>query len=212
LQSDDAGRPPDSAEFAATRLGGGGGPGRSSVVAVLGFVALVGGLIGLGLAGRSVEESPTSSQLAALATPLSPRPSPRGTAVANQAPTVSRPSALPSPAPILTSEPGPVTIAARRHPETMYVHCDVFVERVTWVYVSLQDEAGRVAGWASVSVPGAAGPGGADGATLRFDVEVPIAEARRQARLWIQVIAYDADGQVVASSRVETPGDPGPDS
>ena len=110
-------------------------------------------------------------------------------------------------APILTSEPGQVMIAARRHPETMFIHGNVFVPRVTWVYVSLQDRAGRVAGWASVSVPGGAAAPAADGATLRFDVELAISQDRQDGSLWIQVIAYNAAGEAIASSRLEAPAE-----
>jgi hypothetical protein len=77
---------------------------------------------------------------------------------------------------------------------------------VTWVFVSLQDDSGRVAGWASVSVPGAAGPGNGDGPTLRFDVELAV-PAGFEGRLWVQANAYDAAGTQIASSRLDLPPD-----
>jgi hypothetical protein len=121
-------------------------------------------------------------------------------------------AASPSPAmaPIVSSFGGPIELKARRHPETMYVHGDVYVEKVTWVFVSLQDRSGRVAGWASVSVPGAAGPGVGEGPTLRFDVEVAIPSEEFQGTLWIQANAYDSSGTLIATTRLGVREDGGP--
>ena len=84
----------------------------------------------------------------------------------------------------------------------MYIHGDVFVANVTWVYVSLQDDRGRIAGWASVSVPGAAGPARGDGPTLRFDVDVAV-PAGFDGPLRINANAYDVDGVLMASTRID---------
>jgi hypothetical protein len=103
---------------------------------------------------------------------------------------------------VVTSPPGVIQLVARRQVGAMFVHGDVFVPRVTWVSVSLLDDGGNVAGWASVSVPGAAGPGQSDGPTLRFDVELPVPEAFA-GRLWLDANAYDADGALIGSVRLE---------
>jgi hypothetical protein len=92
----------------------------------------------------------------------------------------------------------------------MFVHGDVFVDQVTWVFVSLQNPTGRIAGWASVSVPGAAGPGARDGSTLRFDLELAVPSDFVAGPIWIQAHAYDSQGRVVASARLGTNPDGGP--
>lgn len=106
--------------------------------------------------------------------------------------------------PIYTSAPGPMEVQAKRHPATVFVHGDVHAARITWVFVSVLDDVGRVAGWTSVSVPGAAGPNASGGPSLRFDVELAI-PADFDVRLWVRAQAYDADGTIVASSSVAMP-------
>jgi hypothetical protein len=86
----------------------------------------------------------------------------------------------------------------------MFVHGDIYVARVTWVFLSLQDETGQVVGWASVSVPGTAGSASTEVPALRFDVELAIPPASN-GRLWVQGQAYDADGVLSASVRLEVP-------
>ena len=202
-----AGREPESASFETARVGA---ARTRPPFFVLGFVAVIGALVVVGVGGRG----PGGTASAPSGAVGSPSPVPAGASAAATPPPVIFPGASPdgsaaaSPdaAPILTSEPGPIQIVARRHPETMFIHGDVFVARVTWVFVSLQDDAGRVAGWASVSVPGAAGPGVGNGPTLRFDVEVAVPDGYED-RLWIQANAYDADGAQVASTRLEVPPD-----
>ena len=194
------GREPESASFETARVAA---RRTRPPIFVLGFLGVIAALVVVGVGGR-VPASPTSAPPVAVRSP-SPIPT---SAIATPAPPVvfPRPVESPDAAPIFTSGPGPIQIVARRHPETMYIHGDVFVPRVTWVFVSLQDDDGRVAGWASVSVPGAAGPGLEDGPTMRFDVEVALPDGY-EGRLWIQANAYDADGAQVASSRLEVPRD-----
>ena len=191
------GREPESASFETVRVGG---RRARPPFFVLGFLAVIGTLVVVGVGGRGPAQ-PTSAPPVAVD---SPSASP-ASEVGLPTPLIVVPEPeIPVAAPILTSGPGPIQIVARRHPETMFIHGDVFVPRVTWVFVSLQDDAGRVAGWASVSVPGAAGPGVGNGPTLRFDVEVAVPEGYED-RLWIQANAYDADGAPVASTRLEVP-------
>lgn len=105
-------------------------------------------------------------------------------------------------APVVTSGPGPIQLVAQRSAAGMFVHGDVFVPRVTWVYLSLSDDAGNIAGWASVSVPGAAGPGRSAGPTLRFDVELAI-PAAFTGRLWISANAYNDAGSLIVGTRLD---------
>jgi hypothetical protein len=199
LQPEDRGRPHEHAEFEAARVGG---PGRTRapIIAALGFVVVLGAIVAAGVGGRS--PSGAVSVIAGGAQPSA------GVAPSLVAPTPGRaspthPAATFVPAaPLLTSGPGPIQLVAQRSSEGMFVHGDVFVARVTWVYVSLYDDAGNVAGWASVSVPGAAGPGRSAGPTLRFDVELAL-PAAFDGRLWISANAYDDVGTLIAGARIE---------
>jgi hypothetical protein len=201
------GREADGAVFAAERVAR---RHDRTPILVAAILLTIGGLV---VAGFDREGSGGPGGLAAVASPPAsvrapgpgggpnPTVAPAGTWVPNS------PDVSPDSAPILTSPPGAITLKARRHPETMFVHGDVFVERVTWVFVSLHDEASRVVGWASVSVPGAAGPGVEGGPTLRFDVELLLPEYALGEILWIQANAYDVGGGMIASTRLEAPPD-----
>lgn len=194
-----AAREPEGATFEAIRVGG---RRQRPPIFVLAFAAVIAGLVAVGLETRS-----PAGGAAALGSPVavaSRLVSPAPVSTTREG-VVGPGSSLFSPdmAPVVTNGEGPIEIHARRHPETMYVHGDVFVERVTWVFVSLQDASGRVAGWASVSVPGAAGPGVDDGPTLRFDVELAVPGAFNDGSLWIQVNAHDTEGKLIAKARLE---------
>jgi hypothetical protein len=112
--------------------------------------------------------------------------------------------------PVLTSPPGgPISLQVQRHPDTLFVHGDVDVAAVTWVFVSMIDDDGRVAGWTSVSVPGGVGPGQDHRPALRFDVELPTPDWATK-RLWVQATAYDATGRIVGTERLGVDTDGGP--
>lgn len=199
------GREPESASFDTARVG----VGRTRPpFFVLGFLAVIAALVVVGVGGKGPAQAPSAAPVAVDSPSVGPsdRTASPPPVIFPGASAGGSPDASPDAAPILTSGPGPIQIVARRHPETMFIHGDVFVPRVTWVFVSLQDDEGRVAGWASVSVPGAAGPGIGNGPTLRFDVEVAVPDGYED-RLWIQANAYDADGAQVASTRLEVPPD-----
>ncbi|HSL98494.1 MAG TPA: hypothetical protein VK831_07975, partial [Candidatus Deferrimicrobiaceae bacterium] len=87
-----------------------------------------------------------------------------------------------------------------------FVHADIHLEHVTWVFVQVQTDSGRVAGWASLSFPGAvsppASPGPREVPALRFDVELVVPEDMRAGRRWTQVSVYDALGQRVGTIRL----------
>ena len=179
---------------------------RSPLLAA-GFVLVLASIIAVGLSGRlGAGAFPPGAENAAVL------PSPSG--AGSPSPAVSLPpldvgpSSMPAfPAdtgPIYTSPPGPMHVEAKRHPQTIFAHLDVDAARITWVFVSVQDEIGRVAGWTSVSVPGTAGPNANGGPALRFDVELAIPDDFT-GTLWVRAQAYDADGKVVASANVEIP-------
>jgi hypothetical protein len=169
-------------------------------VFVLAFVAILSAIVAVGLGGRGPAAPGVDGSPVVLASQTTgPGPSPGTT-----------PGSTPDMAPVVASTAGPIEILARRHTETMYVHTEVYVEHVTWVFVSLQDSAARILGWASISVPGAAGPGVEDGPVLRIDVELTIPAEAAGRSIWIQANAYDSAGQVTATTRFEIAPDGGP--
>jgi hypothetical protein len=198
---DRGGRPPESAAFEPERLGG---PRHARLpIAPAGFVVVLVAVVAVGLSGRlgagtfpkDVAIGPTGEPTPAQSAfdrPVVPAAPGRGFA-----------SFAPDAGPIVTSEPGPMAVSAQRQTQGIFVHGDLHAAKITWVYVGVLDDAGRVAGWTSVSVPGAAGPNG-KGPTLRFDVELAV-PSDFQGRLWVRAHAYDADGKVVASANVEIP-------
>jgi hypothetical protein len=187
------GREPESASFETARVPSRGGP---PPLLILGFLVLVGAFVAVGVGGQS--SVALTRPPVALATPSS---SPAAAATTPQRSARSSPAA-PTPVPVMTSGPGPIQLQAQRFDTSMHVHGDVFIPRVTWVFMSVQDGDGGVAGWGSVSVPGAAGDARTNGPTLRFDIDVAIA-AEFSGPLWLFANGYDDSGTRVASARVQ---------
>jgi hypothetical protein len=186
------GREPASASFETVRV-----PTRrgSPPIFILGFLVVIGGLIAVsvgsrGSAGATSAPVALGSPVATSSRSVVPTPTPVASPVRSVEPAVA------------TTGPGDIELLARRSSASIFVHGDVFVPMVTWVFVSLQDDRGDVAGWASVSVPGAAGAGSIGGPTLRFDVELAV-PATFSGPLWITGNAYDAGGHLVTSTRLE---------
>jgi hypothetical protein len=187
------GQDPEGAAFTVSRVGG---RRHWSAVFLLGFAVVLGGVIAVGAGFRS----PTNTSILPLVPLDSPTVVPAwGGATLPTLPRLQLPA--PTMGPPSTSGPGPIQLEASRRAESMFVHGDVFVPNVTWVFVSLQ-RAVDVIGWASVSVPGGAGPGVGSGPTLRFDVELPIPSVTVIGPLTIQATAYDRTGKLVASARL----------
>jgi hypothetical protein len=105
--------------------------------------------------------------------------------------------------PELTSAPGSLELVAQRQLDSVFVHGDVFVENVTWVYLSLRDASGRIAGWGSVSAPGGVGPRDGDGPTMRFDLQLAAPDASFPDALTLTATAYGDGGDAVASASIE---------
>lgn len=183
-----SGREPESASFEIVRI-----PSRrgSSPMFILGFLAIVGAIVAVG-AGLGSSSEPAFGPVA-----IDASTSATSGPTEAPSPSPSAPAFLPDSA--LTSGegfdsgPGLLELKAYRLPGSVSVHGDVFVAHVTWVFVSLHDETGRVVGWTSVSVPGAVGPARGTGPTLRFDVQLTVPDGFAGG-LWLDAIAYDASG------------------
>jgi len=195
-------RPPEHADFAAARVGG---ARRRPPLAILGWVVVLGSVVAVGLSGRigAAGATGTPGATAVPAATPSGRPAPSFRLVEGTHSPRFDPDfpTLPPGNPTETSEPGPLVLEATRNPSSVFVHGDVFADQVTWVFVSLQTLDGQVGGWASVSIPGAAGEGKGLPA-LRFDVELAVPTGMATGVLMVQAHAYDAHGGLVASTRV----------
>jgi hypothetical protein len=193
---------PEGAQFATAGLRG----SRRPPIFVVSWVVVLAAFVGIGLSGRpggsgtstgadqqataAIDAQPTGAPARTTSRPIDARIPPRFD------PT------YPDFIVIETSAPGPINLQATRQPSTVYVHGDVFAQQVTWVFVSLQSLDGQVGGWASVSIPGAAGAGRDHRPALRFDVQLAIPTELAAGVLAVQANAYDAGGGLVASTRV----------
>jgi hypothetical protein len=196
------GREPENAEFAVARVGGRERGGRS-LLAIVGFVGVLVAMIAVAI-GTRAPDIPGGGALPTLGTPTGASAT-AGTGGALPVPSFDRAGI--SFAPLVSSDPvsTQIRLTAQRQPSTVFVHGDVFVAKVTWVFVSLRDESGQVGGWSSVSVPGAAGPGVDGGPTMRFDVELAVPAAFAGA-LTVQATAYDGTGTVIGSTQLVMSG------
>jgi hypothetical protein len=189
----------EHADFAAARVSA---PLRRPPILLLAWLVVLGGVVALGLSGQSAGDTGAAPLGGAIAT-LSARITALPTVPVS--PTVG--TVPPSPlqlAPIESNGPGPIQLLARRHPETVFVHGDVYAENITWVFLSLRGADGRVAGWASVSVPGSASMvRGAGTPALRFDVELAVPSDFNGGPLVVEANAYDTHGKLVESTSVD---------
>jgi hypothetical protein len=193
------GREPESAAFEVVRVGG-RAPGRWSRAAAFGFAVVLVGMVAVAIGSRSS----TDPSVAAAATPTADVASTLGSRPRGPNPASPEASARFNPVrfpPVETSDPAStkIRLTAQRDATAVSVHGDVYVAKVTWVFVALKDSTGQVVRWASVSVPGAAGPSLDGGPTLRFDVDLGVPDGST-GTLTVQAIAYDGTGRVVGST------------
>ena len=174
------GREPEIADFTAARVQR---PRRWQPVVVAGWLVVLAGFVALGLSGRSTDSSAGVGAAPSIAPPVPTFPS--GTM------------------PVETSGPGPIQLLAQRDANGVFIHGDVYAADITWVFFSLQAADGRVAGWASVSVPGSAGPAASGAPALRFDVELAVPSNFNPGPLAVLAHAYDAHGALVSATSLD---------
>ena len=194
--SEGTGHEPEIADFTAARVQG---PRRWQPILVAGWLVVLAGVVALGLSGRSTDTTPGAGLIASTGPPITAQPT------AAPQPTMGRLPDFPAETtPVQTSGPGPIQLLAQRQATTVFVHGDVYALNITWVFFSLQAADGRVAGWASVSVPGSTRPAAASGApALRFDVELPIPNDFNQGSLVVLAHAYNAHGSLVSATSLD---------
>jgi len=206
------GRPPESADFAAARVAG---SRRRIPIAALAWVVILGGVVAIGLSGRlgrpgGPGAAAHDAGAATVDVAITTRPAPSFIRIVEGTKSPRFDPDFPSPSPRdveETSEPGPIALDATRQASAVFVHGDVFADQVTWVFVSLQSLDGQVGGWASVSIPGAAGEARDNRPALRFDVELAIPTTMATGVLMVQANAYNAGGVLIASTRVRLAAD-----
>jgi hypothetical protein len=194
-----SGQAPESADFAAARVGG---TRRRLPIAALGWLVVLGAVVALGLSGRD-SGSPVGAGSTGAA--VSPTATLAAVSQGSARPTdrAIPPRFEPDMIAIASSQPGPIHLEATRQPSSVFVHGDVFAKRITWVFVALQSPDGQVGGWASVSVPGSASAPTRSGTpALRFDVELNVPTGLATGVLIVQANAYDASGALVGTTRV----------
>jgi hypothetical protein len=186
----DALRREDAATFSGATTPGLGRPPAF----LLGFLVLLVGIVVAGVGGRGANPGAYPASPAALAS-MGP------TVPATSAPAAS----IAAVRPVVTSEPGPIVLKARRNAATVYVHGEVFAPRVTWIYVALQDAAGRVAGWTSLSLPYAGAPSSdpVGDSPILFDAEVTVPGDTYPGQIFVLAHAHDADGALVGTAQLE---------
>ena len=194
--SEGAGRKPETADFTAARVQG---PRRRQPILVAGWIVVFSGVVALGLSGRSADSAADAGALASIGPLITAR------ATTAPRPTMGRAPDFPADTtPVQTSGPGPIQLLAQRHAGTVFVHGDIYAVDITWVFFSLQGTDGRVAGWASVSVPGSAGVAAASGApALRFDVELAVPSDFSQSQLVVLAHAYNAHGLLISATSLD---------
>jgi hypothetical protein len=208
VSADDSagGRAPERADFVTARVAG---SRRRPPIAILAWVVVLGGVVAVGLSGRSGggEGSPGAAEPAAAATHAA-EPTARIASSFRVVEGTRSPRfdpdfpTLPPRNASETSAPGPIALEATRQASSVFVHGDVFADQVTWVFVSLQTLDGQVGGWASVSIPGAAGAGTDHRPALRFDVELAVPTVMASGVLLVQANAYNAKRGLIASTRL----------
>lgn len=195
--SEGPGREPEAADFSAARVEG---PRRMQPILVAAWLVALGGMVALGLIGRSTDPGTGAGAIASVGQSVSARPS-----ATSQPTLIARLPDFPADVtPVQTNGPGPIQLQAQRHASRVFVHGDIYAADITWVFFSLQGSDGRIAGWASVSVPGSVGPAAASGGpAMRFDVELAVPSDFNEDALLVLAHAYNAHGVLVSATSVD---------
>lgn len=201
---------PDEAVFVSARVRSAGG--RPTGVAVSAIGLIVAGLALSAIVGGTSRPAPTAPAVA-VAPSLAAQGQLRSERFRGES--LTDPAAVPTPAPqasrgiapVVGSAPGSlIELTVGRHPTSMFVHGDVYVAGVSWVFVNITGEDGRIAGWTSISVPGGAVAPSAAGAALRFDVELALPDWAT-GPLSVRANAYASNGKDVASEELGVAAD-----
>jgi hypothetical protein len=179
---------PESADFAPVQVGGRGRRGHWAPMLAAGWVVVLAAVVALGALGRAAP-APVSSLPSAVPAAvgpvirfgINPRQQPAG--------------------PTRTSDPNLVALSVSTLPSGVAVSGTILSRSVVWVFVSVQDEAGAVQAWRSLSVEdpdGGIRPSLQPAFAIQIDLPAPTATS---GLLWVEANAYNSIGRKVGSAR-----------
>lgn len=180
----------EHAEFAPSRVGGRTGRSWGPLLIAAWIVAL-GAVVGAGTIGRTPDGSSTGAR------PTLPAagPSTRTTAVAEVAPAPQLPSG-----PTRSSDPDPLAYTVVRDRTGLAIAGTILARTVVWVFVSVQDAAGDVLTWRSLSIEDQNNDIRLDHAPA-FEISVPLAARLAGGLVIVEVNAYNNLGRKLGSVR-----------
>ena len=191
LDRDSGDRPAQRADFEPARLDG---PRRRPSIAIVGWVAVLGGVVALGLTGRSGEAAGISATHAPAL--------PTGSAVGRSA--ASKPAgwelsrrfdpAFPNLVVVETGETTSLAVRATRKPSTVAIHGVVLAQEATAVTFVLQALDGYVATSIELSVPELLADGRNSRPSWPMDVEFPIPTGMAASAFVVEADLYGSDG------------------
>ncbi|MBI3751146.1 MAG: hypothetical protein HY263_05765 [Chloroflexi bacterium] len=170
----------ESAEFAPIRVGGRARRGWTPAL-IAGWIVVLGVVVGAGTIGRALD----------------------GSSAVDSRPTdsASRPASLPAQLDaIRSSDPDPLAYAVARDGTGLTITGTILARPVVWVFISVQDGAGKVLTWRSLSVEDPKNDIRPDYAPA-FEVRLPLAPSLAAGPVIIEVNAYNNIGRKVGSVR-----------
>jgi hypothetical protein len=195
-------RPPERADFEATRLNG---PHRRPSLAVVGWLVVLAAFVAIGLTGRSTE---TRDDRTAAASTAGADADGRATG----APTPGGPRrqdvhlsqrfdpAFPSLVVVEASESGPIRVLTTRRPSMVTVIGAVSLQPAIRILVTLQSLDGQPVGSASEVIPLLASDGRDHLPPLGFNIWLAVPAGLADRVLVVQTSAYDTRGVLLATT------------
>lgn len=181
---------------------------RRSLLFTAGWVVLLGGVVAVGLGGRSADipadttdaARPAGADAEGRATGVPTDGGPRRKDVV-----LSRrfDPAFPSLIIVQASESGPISVLATRRPSMVTVIGAVSLQQVARILVSMQSLDGQPAGSASTLFPQSATDGRDHLPPLGFNLRLAVPAKLADRVVVVQTSAYDTRGRLLATTRAQ---------
>ena len=171
----------EHAEFAPTRIGGRGRRGWGWLL-IAGWLVVLGAVVGAGTIGRTLDGSSIGAR-------------PSLPPVAERAPALQQP-----PGPARSSDPDPLAYTVARDSTGLTITGTILARPAVWVFISIQDPAGDVITWRSLSVEDPNG-GIRPDRVPAFGVHVPLVASLAAGPVIVEVNAYSNIGRKIGSVR-----------
>jgi hypothetical protein len=191
LDHDSGERPAERADFEPARLNG---LRRRPLIAIVGWVVVLGGVVALGLTGRTGEAASVSATQAAV--PQAGSAIGRSAALNPTASGLSRrfDPAFPSLVVVETGETTSLAVRATRQPSTVAIHGVVLAHEATTVMFVLRALDGYVAKSIEMSVPELLADGRNSRPSWPMDVEFAIPTAMAASAFVVEADLYGPGG------------------